>query len=179
MKNNNPKQTKAKNIKNKPNEELVSALIKYLSFVLVGAVILNSILNLFLLPIFDYNILLNLLFIIIPNFLVFISLSYRLRKKLSYLKTLQRGSEQVAEENFEAYIPLQGNNELTDIANNVNLIHDLYEAKNKAEALAKMENHHIITSISNKIHAPLTGIVGYLERIQNPDDHDFAKKKPI
>nr|WP_320027048.1 HAMP domain-containing sensor histidine kinase [uncultured Acetobacterium sp.] len=177
MKNNKPKQTKAKIIKNKPNEELVSTLIKYLSLALVGAVILNIILNLFLLPIFDYNPWLNMLFIIIPNILVFISLSYLLRKKLSYLKTLQKGSEQVAEENFEAYIPLQGNNELTDIANNVNLIHDLYEAKNKAEALAKMENHHIITSISNKIHAPLTGIIGYLERIQNPDDHDFAKKE--
>ncbi|MBI4855429.1 MAG: HAMP domain-containing histidine kinase [Acetobacterium woodii] len=177
MKNNKPKQTKTKIVKNKPNEELVSALIKYLSLALVGAVILTIIFNLFLLPIFDYNPWLTMLLIIIPNILVFISLSYLFRKKLSYLKTVQKGSERVAEESFEAYIPLRGNNELTDIANNVNLIHDLYEAKNKAEALAKMENHHIITSISNKIHAPLTGIVGYLERIQNPDDHDFAKKE--
>ena len=58
-------------------------------------------------------------------------MSHLIRKKLSYLKTLQKGSERLAAENFETYIPLQGHNELTDIANNINLIHDLYEAKNK------------------------------------------------
>ncbi|MDD3307874.1 MAG: hypothetical protein PHO29_12365 [Acetobacterium sp.] len=177
MKNNTPDQAKIKNSKNRPTEELITALIKYLSLALVGAVILNVILNLFLLPILDDHPFFNILFTIIPNLLVFIIMSTLIRKKLSYLKTLQKESEQVAAENFESYIPLQGNNELTAIANNINLIHDLYEAKNKAEALAKMENHHIITSVSNEIHAPLSAIIGYLERIQNPDECDFSKKE--
>lgn len=177
MKNNHPDQSKIKSNKNRPDEELVSALIKHLSLALVGAVILNVIFNLILLPIFGHNPWLSILLTFIPYLLVFIVLSHYIRKKLSYIKAVQKGSEQVAEENFESYIPLQGNNELTDIANNVNLIHDLYEAKNKAESLAKMENHHIITSVSNKIHAPLTGIIGYLERIQNPHEHDITKKE--
>lgn len=177
MKNNKPDQTIIKNHKNRPDEELVSVLIKYLSFALIGAVILNVTLNLILLPILGDYLFLGILFTIIPNLLAFIMISHLIRKKLGYLKTLQKGSEQVAAENFESYIPLQGNNELTDIANNVNLIHDLYEAKNKAESLAKMENHHIITTVSNEIHAPLSGIIGYLERIQNPNEHDFSKKE--
>lgn len=177
MKNDKSQQIKTKNIKNKPDETLVPTLIKYLSLALLGAVILNMILNLFLLPIFDYNPWLSILFIFIPNLFVFIFLSVLIKKKLCYIKKLQKGSELLAEENFDSYIPLHGKNELTDIANNVNLIHELYESKVKAESLAKLENHHIITAISNEIHAPLTGIIGYLERIQNPDEHDFAKKE--
>ncbi len=177
MKNNEPDQSKIESSQNRPDEQLVSVLTKYLSFALVGAVILNVILNLLLLPVLGTNPFLSILFTIIPNLLVFIIMSYLIRKKLSYLKTLQKGSERVAADNFESYIPLQGNNELTDIANNVNLIHDLYEAKNKAESLAKMENHHIITSVSNEIHAPLSGIIGYLERIQNPGESDLSKKE--
>lgn len=177
MKNNKADQTRVKNSQNQPDEELVSVFIRYLIYALVGGIILNVILNLVLLPIFDRNPFLSILFIIIPNLFVFIIISHIIRQKLSYLKTLQKGSERVAAENFESYIPLQGHNELTDIANNINLIHDLYEAKNKAESLAKMENHHIITSVSNEIHAPLSGIIGYLERIQNPDEHDASKKE--
>lgn len=177
LKNNKPDQTKLKNSKHRPDEQLVSVFIKYLSFALVAAIILNVFLNLFLLPLLGDNALFSILFTIIPSLLVYIIISRLIRKKLSYLKTLQKGSERVAAENFDSYIPLQGNNELTDIANNVNLIHDLYEAKSKAESLAKMENHHIITSVSNEIHAPLTGIIGYLERIQNPDERDFSKKE--
>ena len=166
-----------KNSKNPPDEQLVPVLVRYMSLALVGGLILNLLLNLFLLPVLGSNQFFSILFTLIPNLLVFIMMSHLIRKKLSYLKTLQKGSERLAAENFETYIPLQGHNELTDIANNINLIHDLYEAKNKAESLAKMENHHIITSVSNEIHAPLSGIIGYLERIQNPDEHDFSKKE--
>ena len=143
-----------KNSKNPPDEQLVPVLVRYMSLALVGGLILNLLLNLFLLPVLGSNPFLSILFTLIPNLLVFIMMSHLIRKKLSYLKTLQKGSERLAAENFETYIPLQGHNELTDIANNINLIHDLYEAKNKAESLAKMENHHIITSVSNEIHAP-------------------------
>lgn len=177
MKNDKPDQSKTKNNQNRPDEELVSVLIRYLSYTLVGGIILNIILNLILLPIFNNTLLLSILFTIIPNLFVFIIITHIIHKKLSFLKTLQKGSEQVASKNFESYIPLLGHNELTDIANNINLIHDLYEAKNKAESLAKMENHHIITSVSNEVHAPLSGIIGYLERIQNPDEHDYSKKE--
>jgi hypothetical protein len=177
LKNDKPDPIKIKNSKNRPDEELVSVLIKYLSLTLVVALVWGFYFNLALLPRLGYHPLFIILFTLVPNLLVFIIMSHLIRKKLSYLKTLQKGSERIAAENFESYIPLQDHNELTDIANNVNLIHDLYEAKNKAESLAKMENHHIITSVSNEIHAPLTGIIGYLERIQNPDERDFSKKE--
>lgn len=164
--------------KNTPDEELVSTLIKYLNLALLGAVILNLLLILVILPIFNGNNLwLTILFNIAPYLLIFIIVPILFRKKMRYLKTLQKGSEFLAKENFETFIPIQGNNELTDIAENINTIHHLYEAKTKAESLAKLENHHIITSISNEIHSPLTSIIGYLERIQSPNEHDPEKKK--
>lgn len=166
------------NKKNTPHEELVSTLIKYLSLALLGAIILNMLLTLVVLPIFsDRNLWLSILFNLFPYLLIFMIVPALFRKKLSYLKTLQKGSELVAKENFETFIPIQGNNELTDLAHNINTIHDLYEGKIKAESLAKLENHHIITSVSNEIHAPLTGIIGYLERIQNPYEQDPQKKE--
>lgn len=177
MKTNKSDPAKATNNQPRPDEELVPLLIRYLSLSLIGAAIISALLNLLLLPILDGNPFIGSLFVLIPNLLAFIIMSHIIRKKLSYLKTLQKGSERIATANFESHIPLEGNNELTDIANNVNLIHDLYEAKFKAESLAKMENHHIITSVSNKIHAPLSGIIGYLERIQNPDERDLSKKE--
>ena len=177
MKTNNPDQAQIKSNQPQHDEELVPVLIRYLCLTLIGAAIISVLLNLILLPILNGNPLISILSIFVPNLLAFIIMAHIIRKKLSYLKTLQKGSERVASANFETYIPLQGNNELTDIANNVNLIQDLYEAKSKAESLAKMENHHIITSVSNKIHAPLSGIIGYLERIQNPDEHDVSKKE--
>ncbi len=177
MKNSKPDQSKRRKVKPRPTEELAPLLIKYLGLTLFGAAIISTLLNLMLLPILDSNPLISILFTIIPCLFVYLIMSLIIRKKLSYIKTLQNGAKRVAEEDFESSIPLQGHNELTDIAKNINQIHDLYEAKFKAESLAKMENHHIITSVSNKIHTPLSGIIGYLERIQSPGEHDAAKKE--
>lgn len=159
------------------SQQLVATLIKIIIFILSGGVILNLALNLIVLPIFNNNPLINVLFTVISNLLVLIIISLLLHKKLAYLKTLQTEAKLLGQENPDVCIPLQGNNELTDIAKDLNRLHELYETKVKAESFAKMENHRIITAVSNEVHAPLTNIIGYLERIQNPTENDAEKKE--
>ncbi len=158
------------------SEKLVTTLIKMIFFTLSGGVILNLTLNLLVLPIFNNNPLINVFFTLISNILVLIILSLLFHKKLAYLKRLQTEAKLLGLEDPEICIPLENNNELTDIANDLNRLQELYQTKVKAESFAKMENHRIITSVSNEVHAPLTNIIGYLERIQNPTENDTEKK---
>ncbi|WP_041669139.1 sensor histidine kinase [Acetobacterium woodii] len=157
------------------SEKLVATLIKMIFFTLSGGVILNLALNFLVLPIFNNNPLLNVFFTLISNVFVFIIISLLLRKNLEYLKLLQTEAKLLGLEDPEVCIPLENNNELTDIAKDLNRLQELYQTKVKAESFAKMENHRIITSVSNEVHAPLTSIIGYLERIQNQTENDAEK----
>ena len=63
-------------------------------------------------------------FTLISNILVLIILSLLFHKKLAYLKRLQTEAKLLGLEDPEICIPLENNNELTDIANDLNRLQE-------------------------------------------------------
>ncbi|MBC3795936.1 sensor histidine kinase [Acetobacterium tundrae] len=179
MKNNKQSKTnETKNLKATSYKGLSSVFLKYLVLAFLGAVGLNLILTLIIIPFFSASGLwLTILLNLIPNFFIIIVFTVFFSKKISYIKEIRNETQMLKAEIFEGSVSIQGKDELTAIAENINILHQLYERKSKAENLVKLENHHIITSVSKKIHSPLTGVIGYLERIQNEKEHNFLKKE--
>ena len=175
MKNN--KQIKKSKHKKSANRQLRSTFFKYSLFALVGAAGLNILINLIILPAFDgAGLWLAVVLNLIPYLFMSVVFTDFFRKKIRYIKKIRNETRMLRSGNFDSALPIQGEDELTAIAKNINTFHQQYDAKSKAETLAQMENHQIITSVSREIHAPLTSIIAYLERMQNDQDDDQAKK---
>lgn len=87
---------------------------------------------------------------------------YLINKKVKYLDEISDGIKVIASGNLEHRINLVGNDEVSNIANNINTmaaeINDRIEAQ-KASEKTKTE---LITNVSHDLRTPLTSIMGYI-----------------
>ena len=172
-KNKHPKSKHKKNA----NRQLLSSFFKYSLIALGGAVLINLLVNLVILPFFGHaGLWLTVLLNSLPYFYICFVFADFFQKKIRYIKRIRNETRMLRSGHFESALPIQGEDELTAIAQNINTFHQQYEAKSKAETLAKRETHKIITALSKEIHAPLTSVIAYLERLQNDEASDSAQK---
>lgn len=107
----------------------------------------------------------------LSGLIVFIILFlFLLGQRLSYLKEIIKGIDALQNNNMDYIIPLEGNNELTELALNINnLAKTEMKLKQKETALAN-ERENLIRSLSHDIRTPLTAILSYCEYMESKEN---------
>ena len=96
-------------------------------------------------------------------------------QKVTYIVTIMRGIEQLRLNRMDFVIPLEGNDELTELADQINyLAHSQRELLAKEEKL-KEDRENFIRSLSHDIRNPLTAICSYSEYMRGKKDRTEAE----
>ncbi|WKY43995.1 HAMP domain-containing sensor histidine kinase [Eubacteriaceae bacterium ES2] len=95
-------------------------------------------------------------------------------KRLTYLKRLKTSAQAMAIEENVTPIPLEGRDELREVAASINLLAEQLQAQKGAVSHLKDENQQLITSISSELYPLITTLNGYLERMLKDPEADPA-----
>ncbi|WP_066715529.1 sensor histidine kinase [Clostridium sp. Marseille-P299] len=103
-----------------------------------------------------------------------------LTKKIStYITQIGYGINELSKGNFDTRIEIKDQDELTDIAKNLNIMAS--NIKNIIESERNVENtkNELITNVAHDLRTPLTSIIGYLDLVLNKSLDEESKLKYI
>lgn len=88
------------------------------------------------------------------------------RRKILYLKMITESVNDIANGKLGMTIEIKGNDEITKLVNNINLMS--IELGNKFEYERQLEKakNELITNVSHDLRSPLTSIIGYLDLLR-------------
>ncbi|MBR3751635.1 MAG: HAMP domain-containing histidine kinase [Ruminiclostridium sp.] len=95
-----------------------------------------------------------------------------LGQKLSYVRTLTQGVEALRANRMDYEMPLEGSNELTQLAETINYLSATQRAVQEKERALAQEKEQLIRTLSHDIRTPLTSILSYSELLQAQEDCD-------
>ncbi|MDO4481850.1 MAG: HAMP domain-containing sensor histidine kinase [Bacillota bacterium] len=98
-------------------------------------------------------------------------------QRLSYLGKIIKGVEGLQENGMDLEVPLEWNNELTELAEKINYLSKTERELKRREEKLRNDRELLIRSLSHDIRTPLTGIMSYTEYIsekQNPDREEIS-----
>jgi signal transduction histidine kinase len=83
-----------------------------------------------------------------------------------YFDKLTLSVEHIAQGNFDDAVPVKQNNEVSLLAENMNLLVAELKRSLDEERLAEQTKNELITNVSHDLRTPLTSIIGYLGLIE-------------
>ncbi|MFM1651047.1 sensor histidine kinase [Brevibacillus sp. B_LB10_24] len=89
------------------------------------------------------------------------------RGTVKYLVEITRGVKQLSHGNFDLQIPVKSNDELGDLAENINRMSRQLQSSIAEERLAVQAKNELITNVSHDLRTPLTSMIGYLRLIED------------
>ena len=92
-----------------------------------------------------------------------------LGQRLSYLVTITKGVEQLHEKGMDCDIPLEGNDDLTRLAESINYLAAARRDLWRQEKDFQEEREAWIRSLSHDIRTPLTSVLSYSEMLQSKE----------
>ena len=92
-------------------------------------------------------------------------------QKLLYLESIIRGVEMLRTNHMEHNVPVEGNNELTKLAESINYLARVERELKEKEANLKEEREALIRALSHDIRTPLTSIMAYTEYLSKNSFH--------
>ena len=92
-----------------------------------------------------------------------------LGQRLSYLITITRSVEQLHEKGMDYDIPLEGNDDLTRLAESINYLAAARRELWRQEKVFQEEREAWIRSLSHDIRTPLTSMLSYSEMLHSKD----------
>jgi len=105
---------------------------------------------------------------IFVTFITFIIMFILLtNKKIKYIEYMSAGLLEISKGNLNYKIPVQGNDELSLLAANINLMTDELKKQIDIERNSEKIKNELITNVSHDLKTPLTSIKGYLEIIKS------------
>lgn len=84
-------------------------------------------------------------------------------RTLKYTRKISASLQEISEGHFNTRIPVRGDNELSDIAMQVNHMAEEIEQLMEKEKQAEETKNELITNIAHDLRTPLTSILGYLD----------------
>jgi signal transduction histidine kinase len=87
-------------------------------------------------------------------------------RRFSYYGQLSRSVEHIAKGNFDDAVPVRQNNEISLLAENMNLLVSELKRSLDEERNAEQTKNELITNVSHDLRTPLTSIIGYLGLIE-------------
>lgn len=90
-----------------------------------------------------------------------------INRKIKYLKYISQRVQDIAREEFGSTIEIRGNDEISDLCLNINLMSQ--ELKSKFDHEREIENSksELISDVSHDLRTPLTSIKGYLQLLKD------------
>lgn len=107
-------------------------------------------------------------FVIAAILFVFLFL-FLIGQRLRYIRNIIWGIEALRMHRMDYEIPLEWNNELTELAESINFLARTEKELQIKENLLRQEREGFIRAMSHDIRTPLTVIKGYSEYMQNKD----------
>ena len=112
---------------------------------------------------------LNLSLLVSVGFFVFLFL-FLLGEQLSYIRDILEGIDALQKGQENHMVPVEGNNELTQLAKAVNYLSKTQrEVKQREQAISE-EKEQFIRGLSHDIRTPLTSIMAYSELLAGQND---------
>ena len=94
------------------------------------------------------------------------------RKSIYYLEEINKGLKRIAEGDLDTRIPIRTENELGQLARNINSMSKHLKKSIEEERNAEKTKNELITNVSHDLRTPLTSIIGYLGLISNDEYKD-------
>jgi len=105
---------------------------------------------------------------VLQGLVAFIALFYFLTsKKMRYIEKISEGLLQIAKSNLDYSIEIQGKDELSKLADNINSMAKELKRSIEGERNAEKTKSDLITNVSHDLRTPLTSIKGYLSLVRD------------
>lgn len=117
-------------------------------------------------PFLSEKMYIDMIFLVV--FLIMVFAMYYLlisRKMVDGIRSISQGVEQIKDGNFDIKLRLQGNDEVTALANSVLEMSDEIKVMMENQRRLEQEKDDLITSVAHDLRTPLTSILGYLDLI--------------
>ena len=110
-------------------------------------------------------------------FTVFVFVFLRSNQKLiNYICRLNEEVQILEGGNLNYQVSVEGNNEITDLANSVNRMRETFWQQMETEQSLYRANKRLVTQMSHDLRTPLTGIMLYLEILRS---HKYTSDKEL
>lgn len=116
---------------------------------------------------FSYRNLITLLTICLGISIFLIVTYLSLRNILKYIRKIDKGISVIAGGALNYNIPLEGDNELTNLANSINQMSSSLKTQIDKDKETDANQKRLISNISHDLRTPLTTIIGYLNIIED------------
>ena len=90
--------------------------------------------------------------------------------RISYIGDITKGVERMRSGDYGGKIKIEGNNELTELAEAVNYLSETEKAVKEKERTLNEEKAELIRALSHDIRTPLTSIISYTELLSAKDE---------
>ncbi|NLP28858.1 MAG: sensor histidine kinase [Clostridia bacterium] len=118
-----------------------------------------------------------LCFMYIVAYISFVSLF--VYKRALYFNDVVKGSNSIAEGNFDLVIEEKGNDAIKVLAHNFNNIKNGYKASMAEQIKSERLKTELITNVSHDLKTPLTSIINYVDLLKNQDLSEEEKDSYI
>ncbi len=95
---------------------------------------------------------------------------FLLGQKLAYLQQIITGIEALRTHRMDYRIPVEGDNEFTELARNINFLSQTEQELIRKEATLSADREQFIRSIAHDIRTPLTSVLSYAELLSSPQN---------
>ncbi|MDO5140501.1 MAG: HAMP domain-containing sensor histidine kinase [Eubacteriales bacterium] len=100
------------------------------------------------------------------------------RRSIDYISEMSETMRELSEGNFEKKLEIRGNDEFSQMAENLNELGEDMKALLENERMAEKSKSDLITNIAHDLRTPLTSIIGYLELLSgNAGERLSAEQK--
>lgn len=97
--------------------------------------------------------------------------------RITYIKKLTKGIDALSDGKEDLVLPLEGNNELTDLASAINSMSATRKQLRQKEQSLANEKEQLIRALSHDIRTPLTSILAYSDYLTNNDGIEEKEQK--
>ncbi|MBE5912799.1 MAG: HAMP domain-containing histidine kinase [Pseudobutyrivibrio ruminis] len=109
--------------------------------------------------------------IVLSALLIIILITILVRKKIKYINEVTSGIEILAGGDLSYRIPVRGNDEISNVADNINSMSIAVANQIENEKKAIQANNSLVTALSHDLRTPLTTQMGYLEILKEHHYH--------
>ncbi|MCY9698020.1 HAMP domain-containing sensor histidine kinase [Paenibacillus alginolyticus] len=102
---------------------------------------------------------------------------FLMRHIVRQVRTLADGLMAIAKGDLHYRVPLPGQDELGEVAQNINYMAEQLQSMMMRERQIETSKMELITHVSHDLRTPLTSIIGYLNLLKNDDYHDLDEHK--
>lgn len=115
---------------------------------------------------------------IVASIVFFLLTFFSIRKKINYIRYLGSSAGEISNGNLDVKVDVQGCDEISLIAGNMNLMIDSLNRKIQAERKQYEDQQELITNMSHYLKTPITVLLGYLDILrthQYKEEDDLQK----